>query len=254
MGKRIIGMAMALVLAAVGTLVLVAYVQGAEARALAGEKTVEVLVVDQGVPMGTLAGSMAGSVRPERVPVKILPDDAVADLGTLDGMVAAVDLVPGETVLASRFVDPATLSSVEVPSGLLEVTVSLTPERALGGHLAAGDTVAVLASLQADVDESEDETAATSDEIDSTHLVLHKVLVTRVQRPVVSNAQQGSTTQADTGESAPQGDLLVTLAVTAPSLETVVFAAEHGSLWLGQEPDDAPEDGTRIVTRENVYR
>ena len=52
---------------------------------------------------------------------------------------------------------------------------------------------------------------------------------------------------------APTGKLLVTLALDAPSVERVVFAAEHGTVWLSAEPSDAPEDGTKIVERGNVY-
>ena len=50
MRRRLLAACAALVLLVAGSLVLLAYVRGADARALAGARTVEVLVVDQPVP------------------------------------------------------------------------------------------------------------------------------------------------------------------------------------------------------------
>jgi hypothetical protein len=52
---------------------------------------------------------------------------------------------------------------------------------------------------------------------------------------------------------ASAGKYLVTLAIDAPAVEQVVFAGEHGFVWLSAEPTDANEGGTKIVTRANVY-
>ena len=38
--------------------------------------------------------------------------------------------------------------------------------------------------------------------------------------------------------SAPTDSLLVTLALDAPSVEKVVYAAEFGTVWLSNEPDE----------------
>ena len=103
MRRRLLAASAALVLALVGTVVLVAYVRGADARALAGVQTVDVLVVAQPVPAGTAAAELAGLVRAEQVPVKAAVPGRVADLADLAGQVATVDLQPGEQLLAARF-------------------------------------------------------------------------------------------------------------------------------------------------------
>ena len=89
----------------------------------------------------------------------------------------------------------------------------------------------------------------------TTHLELHKVLVTGVQ---LENTQGlGGDAEGDDEEgrptSAPTGTFLITLALDAPAAEKVVFAAEHGFVWLSAEPEDADESGTEIVDRGNVY-
>lgn len=249
MKRRIVGITGAVLLAAVGTLVLVGYVNAAEDRALAGEKTVDVLVVAKAVDKGTSADELADLVREEQVPAKVRAEDAVIDLDTLGDRVTSVSLSPGEQVVAGRFVDPSDLESVgqvEVPDGLLQVTVALAPERAVGGLIEPGSTVGVLASFEPFDSENENGQQGPKSP-NSTHFIKHKALVTAVQ----SSGQAAS--DDDDPNQAPSGNLLVTMALTAPEVERVVFTAEHGSLWLAFEPTDAPTDGTQVVTRAEVY-
>ncbi len=256
MNRRVTGAIAAVLLAALGTFVLLAYVRSAEDRALAGERVVEVYVVQELVTKGTPAESLGTSVALTKVPAKVEASDSLDRLTGLRGKVAAVDLVPGEQVLSSRFIDPealATQGDVEVPEGLLQVSVSLEPQRALGGQLKQGDTVGVLASFDPFEGEDPPGEEPAPKTPNSTHMVLHKVLVTKVQNAAGANAP-GTTPGGDAGtDAAPTSNVLVTLAVDAPSVERIVFAAEHGFIWLSHEPKTAPEDGTKIQTRETVY-
>lgn len=135
MQRRLVAGVLAAALAAAGTLVLVLYVSGAERRALAGEETVDVLVVREEITRGTKGEEVAELVESEQVPAKVRALDGVEDLESLQGRVAAIDLMPGEQVVASRFVDPAAMqaSRIDVPEGLQVVTVSLEPQRSVGG-------------------------------------------------------------------------------------------------------------------------
>lgn len=245
MKRRLLAALAAIVLLVVGTAVLVAYVRGADSRALAGVQTVEVLIVDELIPEGTSAGELAGLVRTETLPVKAALEDRVTDLAALTGQVAGVDLLPGEQLLEGRFVRPELLQApgaVPVPEGLQEVSVLLEPQRAVGGRLAAGDTVGVFVSLI-----FEDGTAAT-------HEVLHHVLVTQVQgAPAAAPASASGEPQTASSGPVPSGSLLITLAVDAGDAETVVFGAEHATLWLSLEPAAASTDGTTIRHQGNVY-
>jgi pilus assembly protein CpaB len=232
----------ALVLMIVGTAVLVAYVNGAETRALAGVRTVHVLVADQVIPEGTPADQLGDLVRTEVLPAKAAVAGRVTDLAALRGQLTTVDVQPGEQLLLSRFAQPDDLQvpgTVPVPTGLQEVSVLLEPQRAVGGRLAAGDTVGVYLSLK--------------DGAKQTHAVLHRVLVTQVQgAPApVDPAAEGDVATA--GSSAPASSLMVTVAVAAKDAETVVFGAEHGSLWLSLESDGVQTGGTRVVQPDNVY-
>jgi len=244
LARRLLAAFAALILLVVGTVVLLAYVRGADNRALAGVRTVDVLVADELIPEGTTADQLADLVRTEMVPAKTAVDGRVTDLDALAGRVATVDILPGEQLLAGRFVRPGDLEvpgTVDVPEGLQEVSVLLEPQRAVGGRIAAGDTVGVVVSLR-----FEDGTSAT-------HAVLHDVLVTQVQGAPAPVETTDEPETASSGTPVPSSSLMVTFAVSAAQAEAVVFGIEHGTLWLSLEPEGAQTGGTDIVTQGNIY-
>lgn len=259
MNRKIVGVVAALLLASVGTFTLVAWAQSAEDRALAGERAVNVLVVKEAVAEGTRAEDLGERVVTQQVAAKVKAAGSVDDVSDLTGKVAAVDLVPGEQVLAARFVEPEVLASqsdVEVPDGLQEVTISAEPLRAVGGNVRPGDTIGLIASFDPfELYGPGGETVGKAG--NETHFILHKVLVTRIQAaPSASVPEQpgGGEEGEDTGpEPIREGSLFITVAVDAPSVERVVFAQEFGRIWMTLEPETATEDGTRIQDRGTIY-
>ncbi len=240
MKRRVLGGVAAIVLAAVGAVLLLTYVGAADERAMSGMRTVSVLVVTKPVAEGTPGEQLASLVAAKELPAIAVTGGAVVDLAQLTGRVATADLKPGEQLLSSRFVDPATLTEageVTIPKGLQEISILLDPQRVVGGRLAAGTRVGVFLSLP-------------KDDIDParTHLTLNKVLVSRVE----GGAAPAPTTDKKATTSASTNGVMVTLAVTAADAEKVVYGAEYGTLWLSLEPADAMLTGTRVVTRENV--
>ena len=248
MKRKLVGIAGALVLAMVGTGLLVGYVQEAKAQAVSGERMVDVLVVTDRVKRGTEASAMSGAVKTVQVPAKVLADGAVTDLASLKDQVTSAELVAGEQVVAARFVSASSVQRADTPKDKLQVTVALAPERAVGGHVRPGDTVAVLVSFDPFLADGQDGNETPN----STHMILHKVLVVSVQIDAQSSAPIKKDKDDEGPAAAPAGKLLVTLALDAPSVERVVFGAEHGKVWLSAEPEEAPEAGTKTVTRKNV--
>jgi pilus assembly protein CpaB len=253
--RRKIGFIVAAVLGVSG-LLLVAGGLGDDGGSSAD--TVEVLVVTGAVPRGAALADVRANVAVRAIPVSLAVPGALA---SLDGVPAdarlAADLTVGEQVLGSRLVAAASLGRVPAPAGLLEVSVQLDSERALGGSLAAGDSVGVVLSFeQFNGTLSTATTAASVARGSVTHLTLHKVLVTSVAF-AGTDARTGPGASATTAPGAltayPSGAVVVTLALPAPQVEQVVFAAEFGRIWLAAEPQDATESGTRILALEQVY-
>ncbi len=275
MDRKWIGVLISLVLAAVGTWVLVQYVNGADDRALEGTETVEVLVVADTIPEGSSIDEVSSRVESQQVPVSAQAVGSVTNLNRLQGQVTAVDLLPGEQVIEARFVTPVQFSDSQefvIPDDLLAVTVSLSPDRALGGELAPGDLVAVIASFEPfeitgvipsdDDDSAEDEEGVEPTVLEGTDLktpnssgiIVHKAIVTNVQVEELPAADNTESAEAQGVELAPTGNLLVTIATEAPYVEKMVFTAEWGSLWLAIEGELAAEEFDQVQTRNLVYR
>lgn len=256
--RKTIGIVAALLLAVISTFALVKFVQGAEQRATAGEELVDVLVATTDIKAGTPSGDLADSVAVKQVQVKVRPKDAVTSFPQIDGLVTAIDLVAGEQLLSTRFVNPASFQSarnlsVGLPTGANEVTFKLAPERALGGQLRPGDMVTVVASFEPFDNEkldAEGNVQQLPKSPSTSHVILNGVPVVRVQFPDNANT---STKEKDGVGLAPSADVFVTLAIDQPSLERAIFAAEHGEVWLSFEPTDAIRAQNKVVTRGNVY-
>ena len=97
--RRIIGIVAAVLLALVGTVSLVAYVNSAKDNAVADEALVDVYVVDEFVPKGAASETIAASVSIEQVPARLKQAGAITDLASLGDEVAAADLQPGDQLL-----------------------------------------------------------------------------------------------------------------------------------------------------------
>ncbi|MGW8565462.1 Flp pilus assembly protein CpaB [Isoptericola sp. NPDC055881] len=238
MNRRLLAALVAVVLAVVGGVLLLGYVGASDSRAMAGMRTTDVLVVTEPIPAGAAASVAADRVTLEELPAKAVADGALTSLDQVAGQEVVADLVPGEQLVAARFAAPAQDAGPHVPKGMQEVSVLLETQRVVGSTIAAGDTVGVFVS---------------KDEPAETHLTLHKVLVTRVQGGITPAApQDGGDETAPPPTAAPEGSVMITFALTAHDAETVVWAQEHGRIWLSLEPADARQQGTRTVTEENV--
>lgn len=252
MNRRVVGIVAAIVLAAIGTIILVNFVNSAEDRALEGEELVEVFVVQQSIPAGTPIEQVADAVERERVPEKVRAQDAVTELTQLAGLVTDVALLPGEQLTAARFVRPedrrGTRTTVEVPEGLLEVTIRINSEASVGAVIRPGDRVAVIASFPLSLLQNPDtpipldSPLVNSENLSGqlvTKLLLQKVLITNLQANIIPDEDAETTIAGD-----PRGDLLVTLALEPQDVEKLLFARLNGGLWMALQPETANEEST----------
>lgn len=254
MKSRLLGGVAALVLAVVGSILLFVYVQGASARAQADLEPVNVLVVQEHVPAGTSSSDLAIRLRTQAVPKSAVAEGALTDLNEQAGKVAAVDLQPGEQVLATRLVDPRELvpGTVPVPDGLEEVTFLLGPERLLGGRIEAGDTVTVFTSFESQDGLPAD--ASVAAEIQgykqSTGVLFHDVLVTAVQK---APSKSETSAASEEGVEMPNGSAFVTVARTDADAAKMIYSAEYGSIWLAKQNDSTAKTDPPLTTFGGLY-
>lgn len=237
MPRRIIAAVVAGLLAVVGATILVFYVSGADARAMAGLDAVEVLVVTKPIAEGTASADLKDSVELTTLPAAAVAPGALSDLADVRELVTTTDLVPGEQLITERFASAENVTATgaeDVPGGLQEISILLDAQRVLGGQIEPGDTVGVFISVT---------------EPDLTSLSIQKVLVTRVQSGAASDGESdgGASQQLD-------GQVLVTLALATHDAEKVVFGSEHGTVWLSLQNDATATGGASVVTEENVFQ
>ncbi|MCO4256768.1 Flp pilus assembly protein CpaB [Pseudarthrobacter cellobiosi] len=258
MKSRLLAGTAAAVLALIGAIVILVYAQGADERAVEGLEPVDVLVVQQAVPAGTPVDSLAAAVAVQKLPGAAVAQSALGSLDESAGKVTAVEMHPGEQLLAERLIAPEDLKSqgsVQIPKGLQEISFQLEPQRVVGGRIAPGDLVGIFISLDNGGIE------AKSDK-ETTELAIHKVLVTAVQRAPQGAAGAAPSPSASAYPNSPdpkdtelpQGSLLLTVAVSDIDASKIVFAAEYAKLWLSKEPADAKDSGGAIMQRNEVYR
>src|SRR3954447_15678383 len=130
MGRRVLAIAAALLVALLGAAGVVVYAQSADARAVAGQAAQQVYIAAAPVPEGTSADEAVAQklLVLQSVVAKGVPAGALTSVsGAAGALVATSTISRGDIVLASRFgrlVDQK--PSSPVPEGKVAVTVNLT--------------------------------------------------------------------------------------------------------------------------------
>ncbi|MDN4610766.1 Flp pilus assembly protein CpaB [Arthrobacter burdickii] len=258
MKTRLIGGLAALVLAILGTALLVLYVGAADSRAQEGLDPTKVLVVSERVPAGTPVEDLRALVTTESLVKSAVAPRALTTLDGQENKIAAVDLLPGEQLLAERLVAPEDFApgTVPVPDGLEEVTILLAPERMLGSRIAAGDHVGVYISGELE-DEAPDLDRLPDEMIgfkQHTNLILQNVLVTAVQQAAPETEDSANADAGTDGVAMPNGSAFVTLALDDLNAGKVIFGAEFGSIWFTKESATSEQADPPVITIPEVVK
>jgi pilus assembly protein CpaB len=245
--KKLIGIVGALLLALVGTFLVLNNQGGGGEEALTREQ-VPMLVASQALSAGTTVDKLLtteGMVRVAMVNIEDKNPDAlsaVAELNEYKGLVVNGDIAANGGLLTTSFADRSSLAigagGVDVPADMLQISFSLEPQRVLGGSLRPGDRIAVVGSFSV-VDESTEDTK----NIDLTHIVVQKALVANVQLANLANAIDNGTVDA---APAVIGNYMVTLALSASDTERLTYALEYGKIWLAKQPDANSGEGSKV--------
>jgi pilus assembly protein CpaB len=240
MRGRVVAVLVAVALAVAATAALLAYAGGADRRAIADQQPVLVYVARARIAAGTRGedAQNRGLIERTTLPRKAVAGGAVRSLEQLAGRVAAVDIVPGEQLLATRWVGRGEAPGgglLSIPEGHQAVSIALDPTRQVSGFVTPGDRVSVVVSLSL---QSRGRSQRTS------RFLLQDVAVLAV----------GATAPAaPAGRWGGQGPSTVTLAVRPADVERVVFAAENGSLYLALLPPGQRPVPSRGRTIDNEF-
>ena len=238
MKRRALTIALAVLLAVLGTVGVLAYVSKANARALAGQQAVTVLIARHHIPAGTSAADAQaqGLLGTERLPSSSVPADALTAITpAISSLVTDADVQPGQLLLTPMLVTRTQVTSgLAVPPGMVAVAIAFCVPEAVAGHVHAGSQVAVFATTlngtgnitgQAACSGSHALSAAQDV---STHLVLAKATVLAVGQD--AGGQSGSTSSSTSGSGQNAG--LVTVAVSQADASKLIQLSENGLPYL----------------------
>lgn len=263
MGRRVMAITAALLVALLGAAGVVVYAQNADARAVAGQATQQVYIAVAPVPQGTSARDAVARklLVPQSVVVKGVPAGALTSVsGSTGGLVATSTISQGEIVLASRFgrlVDQK--PSSPVPDGKVAVTVNLAdPQRIAplltpGAHLVIYDTFNTRSPKAAAPSSDGGHLRDDPPGVRATRILLGDVQVIAVGNAVVQSSPTPTPTPTATADGAAAAPgALVTVAVTPAQALVLVHGAQTGTLYGGLRGDKLTLDPKAFVTDDTV--
>jgi pilus assembly protein CpaB len=252
--RRVLIAGLAVLLAALGTGAVLAYVHQAVTHDLAGQKAATVLVAQQVIPsgMGARAAQQEGLLRAETEPAASVPANAVRTLAPgLAGLVTSVQLEPGQLLLRPMLVTAAQVTGgVAAPPGTVAVTIALCMPEAVAGGLHAGSAVEVFDTSDASRGPTGGGALTASSDCSGSHqeqgggtartqVVLARAQVLSVgpagQASAPGGSSSGSTTTTSTSadpSASSQGTVLVTFAVSPAAAQRLIQVSVTGLPYL----------------------
>jgi pilus assembly protein CpaB len=246
--RRLIGLVVAVLLAAIATIVIVNYVRTADERAREAEELAEVYVAQEDIAAGMSADNAIeqGLIARDEIPSRSVPSGAIAELSQIEGDIATVDIVQGEVIVSQRFGTTVaeTGGRFEVPDGLQAVSVQVSVVPGVAGFIEPEDTVSIVGRLSTSDPEDDEEEAGAEDR---AQFLIQNALVLAVGQRVVTGEEGPRIRRSDE-------NYIFTLALEPEDVERLVFANAHGALTFTLLPDDEqPEIDTPGRTFDNAF-
>jgi len=241
----------AVVLAVFGTGLVYAYASGADSRAMAGQRPVQVLVVVGSVPAQMAASEAVaeGLLEVRSLPRRAVPEGAVADVEELEGRVAASELFVGEVVLPGRFVDPSVSGALSIPVGMLAVSVELTDPGRVAGFVVPGSEVAIFDTFDLPKDPS-----AAGEVEQATRLLLPRVKVLAAGPTSVRSAAAAQPQESAPVEEVPVATSVLTVAVNQAGAEKLVHATQTGTVSFGLLTSNSTTGPSTGVDNNSLFK
>lgn len=233
MNRRIALIAVAIVLALVGTFAVYAYGKSADKRAVADTRTRSVLITTKRIPEGTswADASKGGYLTSEHLPAGSAPSSALSSVGQAaigKDAVAAADIAPGQILLRQAFGTATPKTGVlSIPKGDIAISVELPPDADVANYVAPGSQVIVFATAKLKTKLKYDMTNGGDLEVTRTVVPRATVIATSNTAPTaVAGTTTGSATSSDS-------TTMLTLGLSQYDAERVILAKNVGTLYLG---------------------
>lgn len=239
MGRRLALLIAAVLVAALGTSLVFAYVNKADQRALAGQKPVSVLVAKTALVPGTrvIDAANAGAFQTKELPEIAVVPGALSSVDPVKNQVVLTTIFPGQQLLTGMFgATAAADSSIAIPPGQIAASFSFGDPQRVAGFVSPGANVVIFI------------TSSLQGGVLSTRILLPKVTVIAVGPTTITPPANPS--QANP-EAQPRA--MLTLALTQAQAEKIIFAQGNGTLYLGLLNDQSKITPDAGANAKNVF-
>lgn len=236
-------MVVAVLVAALGSALVFMYTKGADTRAEERFDTVEVLRATALINPGEKIedAQTAGKLALQTVPQDALLEGAQSTTDALAGTVSLGTIYPGEQIIAPKFgASAAVQSSLQIPKGMLAISVNLTDPARVAGFVNPGSQVAIFLTGT---------DAGTGGGF--SRLLLDRVTVLGVGSTTPVSTTTTDTTGASTTEQLPR--TLLTLSLDQSQAEKVLFAQGNGELAFGLLTEESAVAPAPAMTFDNLF-
>jgi len=243
MKHRGLSIALAVLLAVLGTVGVLVYVGHANARAVAGQKAITVLVADKLIPSGTSASDAQrqGLLGSEKLPAASVPTNAVTVVtADLSALVTSSDVQPGQLLLRPMLVTQTQVTGgLAIPAGMVAVSILFCVPEAVAGNVHPGSQVAVFDTIVSGSSTMTAQSACSgphqwlAGDTARTRLVLPNVKVLTVgQASGSSGGSSSGGALSGNGSSNSQNLQLVTVAVNQHDAAQLIVLTQDSLPYL----------------------
>jgi pilus assembly protein CpaB len=238
-GRRLALLIAAVLIAAVGTGLVFAYVKKADDRAIADQKPVTVLVAKSSIAPGTrvVDAANSGAFQTQEFPQAAVVPGALSSVDPVKDQVVLTTIFPGQQLLTGMFgATAATNASIAIPPGQIAASFSFGDPQRVAGFVQPGSNVVIFLTSSLQGGKS----------------------ITRVLLPKVTVIAVGPTTitpPADPAQANPEAlsRAMLTLALTQRQAEKLIFAQGNGTMYLGLLNDRSQIRPGAGVSATNVF-
>lgn len=245
MGRRILAIIAAAVIALVGAVLVLLYARGADARAVAAASPTSVFVTTTTVPAGTSLKDAVrlGQIVKTQVAARAKPVGALEAVDDNNGaLLSLTDIQPGQYVLSGAFGEtPVGEKAIQVGAGKLAVSVQLADPARVGTFVTPGSYITIfmtypLAKLGTATGTAPTTTGgASATDASATSVLLDNVKVIAMGNTLLTPTQQQQQA-AQTGDEAAQqqpGGFLVTVEVDPAQAARLIQGVNNYTLYAG---------------------
>lgn len=253
MKSRLTLIIIAIVMGLLAAIGIFSYVNGLASKYEAEGKKIMVVIATADVPFGTRVEDMRenGRVALREVPAKYVAAGALTNLDGQEGRVLITKLSKGEQLTAQKLEMPNKAGlKYKVPKGHRAITIPVTEVTGVAGMIIPGAYVDVVVSFKPGPNDK-----------NIAKIMLHNVMILAVGKSLDTEeqkVQEDKKSEESPDKVAPKAEdkpsSNVTMALTPPDVEKLVFAAENGGIWLTLAPSNREVVPTPGQTMETVLQ